>query len=276
MKRLEDELNIPLLIRSPKGVELTYNALWLADLSESFLYEIKSRLASYQQYSQGISCPPSGNLDIYINPVGTGSSTLASFICNLSILTNDLNINLITLSRDILIKKIISGDISLGYICRTTYNGTYLDELSSGIYFEPLLCGELIVLANENLAISKFNTISIKKLYSYPICGYNEAYEDRLKEFFNKNFHVDIMYENIHVYQLYKEKIKSGEKIGLTMKFENEDETISDISGVKHINIKEDIKIYLGPVFSLQGGDDLKLNYFNDQLKQYLASHKKQ
>ena len=82
IKKLEEELGFPLLIRSFKGITLTSDGEWLVHEAESFLSKISER---QQLHHKGLATPHHvGNLEIFINYSGINNNIIGLSLIHIS------------------------------------------------------------------------------------------------------------------------------------------------------------------------------------------------
>lgn len=247
IKKLEEELGMPLLIRSSTGTELTENGQWLVSLSTHFFNEIAFRQAQYQQYLYKVPTKPSGVLDLLLNSSGINESQLGELICEINLQEPDLQINLKEASRKEVENAVKDGSCELAFIYRTKYNKQYIDELEEPLVFYPLQKGILTILAHEKLPFAKFDSTFLKKITEYPICAYEPIDTDRsIVQLMHFVTNKSLQYTACNNYGLYRANLAQGNSIAVTVKFPGDERPFNYIDGCKCIGVRDDVQIYFG------------------------------
>ncbi len=210
IKRLEEELGFVLLNRSFKGTSLTTDGEWLVNKATIFLNEISERQLNHQILNT--SQTHTGELNIFINYSGINSNILGKLICSLAIKEPDLIINLQETAKSTVIDKVLSSEVSFGFIFQTTFNDKFTYELPTEILFEPLFDGELILSTSNKSALAKHKTISLAKASHQPIISYYTYPEPQtlIDHFFADTLHSSIQFSNETNFSVYREKILQG------------------------------------------------------------------
>lgn len=271
IKKLEEELGFSLLNRSFKGIILTSDGEWLVNEAKNFLNKIEERKLLHR--NKVPHSHHSGNLDVFINYSGINNNILGQFICSLLEKEPDLTINLQEISKDQIINKVISNDSEFGFIFRTTYNGAFTDMLPSGIIFDPYLNGNLVLSTSQQSECAKFKSISIKKAVQKPLCSYcphSEA-QTLLNNFLADTIHTDAALSGETNFAIYKQKILRGVAYALNIQFTTDEHPTNYIEGSKILQIREDIKIYLGTIYRNDALLSENAQFFLKELKKFIS-----
>jgi len=246
IKKLETELGFLLLDRSFKGVSLTENGQWLVRESSQFLDKIEERKRGASVKEQGHH----GTLDLAINYSGISSNILAQLICLLYQKEPQLSVSLKETSKDNVLFSVNQADTELGFIYRTKLNGQYIDTLEYSLTFEPIFCGDLILLTAPTSKLAKSKSTTLKNVCQYPICSYNPQIDskDLIHCFITDTLHLSAQFSYENNFALYKEKILHGIANALSVFFTIEDSPNNYIPNSKIVNLRDDIKIYFGYV----------------------------
>lgn len=262
IKKLEDELSMPLLTRSSSGTKLTENGQWLVNLSAQFFEDIALRQEQYEAHLAGGHLKPSGVFAILHSPSGVGDSQLASIICDINKQKSNFTINLTETTRQEVAQSVLDNTIEMGFIHRTKYNKRYIDDLDDSLSFHPLQKGSLLILAHPSYPFAKFESTYLKTIVDYPICGFEPAYEARLIELLsivtNKNIH----YTPFNNYSLYRANIIQGNSIALTVKFDSSPTALNHIEDVSMIKVRDDIQVHFGVLRKKDAMTSINASYF--------------
>ena len=246
IKKLEEELSMPLLKRSSSGTELTENGQWLVGLSSHFFDEIALRQEQYHLYLTGSPAKPHGTLDIRLNASGIGESQLAKIICNIEKKQEDFHIALSETSRDEVESAVSNGSVEMGFIYRTKYNKKYIDDLDESLVFYPLQRGHLVILAHEKFPFAKFDSTFLKTIVDYPICSFNMLSDQRLYQLLRLVTNKKVRYTSVNNYSLYNANIAYGNAIAITVKFDENQYAFNHIKEVNTVNVRDDIQVFFG------------------------------
>lgn len=247
IKKLEEELGLPLLRRSSSGTELTENGQWLVELSSHFFDEIAFRKAQYQQYLNEIPTEPEGVLNLLINSSGINESQLGDLICDIHLQKPKLHIHLKEARRADVEAAVKNGSNELAFIYRTKYNKKYIDELEDPLIFYPLQKGILTVLAHDKYPFAKFDSTFLKKITDYPICAYEPLETElRVTNILRLVTSKEAQYTAFNNYSLYRANITQGNGIALSVQFENDEHPFNYVEGINCISIRDDVQIYFG------------------------------
>lgn len=248
IKKLEDELGFPLLNRSFKGTSLTADGEQLVDEAIYFLSKIEERI-HYHQLNN--SSPHTGELDVYINYSGINNNILGQLICSLLLEEPELTINLHETSKETVIEKVNTSEVSFGFIFKTEFNNAVTDDLPDNIIYEPLFEGKLVLLTAPNSECGKFNSITLKKAAQYPTTSYNPHPEPQalIDHFFTDILHLKVDFSPETNYSVYREKILRGIANSFNVQFNFDPYPTNYSEGLKILQIREDIKIYFGYIY---------------------------
>lgn len=247
IKKLEEELGLPLLIRSSSGTELTENGQWLVNLSTHFFDEIAIRKNQYQQYLHDIPTNPHGTYDLLINSSGINESLLGELICDINLHEPDLHVNLVEARRTDVTQAVLEGSCELAFIYRTKYNKQYIDELEEPLVFYPLQKGQLYILAHDKYPFAKFESTFLKKISDYPLCSYEPIETDRsITKLLHLVTNREIPSTIFNNYALYRANLNQGNSIALTVKFGPDEHPFNYIEGCNCIGIRDDVQVYFG------------------------------
>lgn len=263
IKKLEEELGLPLLIRSSSGTELTENGQWLVDLSSHFFDNIAFRQEQYRLYLGAVPEIHSGTLNLLINSTGINESQLGDIICDITQHEPGLSINLKEAMREDVEKAVLSGAIEMGFIYRTKFNKKFIDELEEPLVFYPLQKGCLTILAHDKYPFAKFESTYLKKIVDYPICSY-EAIEsgNRAPDFLKLVTNKSVNYTRYNNYSLYRSNIMQGNSIAVTVQMENDKHPFNYVEGVNIVNVRDDIQVYFGTLRRKEELSSNNANYF--------------
>lgn len=268
MVALEKELGMPLLNRSNSGVSLTNNGLWLVDISTKYLQAIKERQRHYQHYLNIAQFPHTGELILPIEHCCGEYGPLFDFIFNFSAENKDLKITVKEYFKDELYQKILKSEIPLAFVCRPRSQYNYIDELDSSLIFTALDIGDLYLWLSSHLTTSNHKSISLKKVFSYPLCTLNDA-PNALDNLSLKLNHAKVSTENFSSFAQFTAAIKSGQYAALMAKYKNiaNDPATADIKAIK---IRDDIQIAFGYVRArediLRSNEDFFISGFTNYL----------
>ena len=264
IRKLEEELGMPLLIRSSSGTELTENGQWLVNLSSQFFDNIAFRQEQYRVYlgaAPEASEAHCGTINLLINSTGINESQLGDVICDVRLREPNLSIHLKEAMREDVEKAVSSGAIDMGFIYRTKFNKKFIDDLEDPLVFYPLQKGTLIVLAHDKYPFAKFESTYLKKIVDYPICSY-EAIEsgNRAQDLIKLVTNKTVTFTHYNNYSLYRSSILQGNNISVTVQLENDKHPFNYVEGVNIVNVRDDIQVYFG---ALRRKDELASNNVN-------------
>lgn len=168
IKKLEEELGTELLVRSNRGVELTKDGVHIVEAAKAFLQEI----ASVKNKNEKLKSQLSGVLDIY-----TGQNAVDQFLPQLICDFHDLNphvyINPIVLDIKKSMESMIKEKDKELLFCYDLWNMHKKYSFDEGTFnFSPLSIGKQYCVVSRKLELSKYKTISQKKLRQYPLLVY--------------------------------------------------------------------------------------------------------
>ena len=247
IKKLEEELGLPLLIRSSSGTALTENGQWLVALATHFFDEIGARKSLYQQYLFDVPSHPHGIYNMLINSSGINESLLGDLICEINLREPDLHVNLQEARRKDVEQAVQDGSCELAFIYRTKYNKQYIDDLEDPLVFYPLQKGDLAILAHDKYPFAKFESTFLKKIADYPICSYEPIETDRsISKLLHLVTNKDIQSTIFNNYSLYRANLTQGNSIAITVKFDNNEHPFNYVEGCKCISIRDDVQVYFG------------------------------
>lgn len=187
IKRLEDELQLTLVIRSSKGVALTEDGEYVASLGRELL-DKADRIVQYAQQravQNGNADQPNGSVRINISPyfARTHFPALVSQFCDQY---PGINVEMYEGASLDILQKICDGEENLGLI-NISENYLRTDCITQKRIVKHVLSSDrLIVLANRKSAIGSQKSISMKRLLQYKLLFYKNDHvkEDWLLEFF--------------------------------------------------------------------------------------------
>ena len=245
IKKLEDEMGFELLNRSFKGISLTTNGEWLVTEASAFLNKIEERK---EQYLYAKSQIHKGDLTIAINHTGINDNVVGQLMAMLYEDEPELNISLKELPKEYIFEAVKKQEIEFGFVFRTKVNGSYIDELDSDFNFDALFCGNLVVSTADHTELSKFNSVTLKKVTQYPLCAYlpQGDSKDQLYYLLNDILNLSVQYNMETSFSVYKQKIKRGVANAISVHFPTETYPNNYIDGTKVLQLRDDIKIYFG------------------------------
>lgn len=246
IKKLEEELKLPLLSRSSTGTTLTENGRWLVETAEQFFTAIEKRQQEYWQYLQTDNLIPKGTIDLVVNEEGISTTKLASIVCQISQEYSDVQVNIRELPRQEIEQAVRDETLEMGFIYRTKLNGKFIDEIDEKLAFYPLQSGELVIQAAPHIQLTKSKAISLKKLTRWRFCMYIKKSEHRIEDLFKlcTNENMDCFTTNN--YSLYKAKVESGDYLTFSIKMTGETQSINDLPTLRIWPVRDDIMIYFG------------------------------
>lgn len=271
IKKLEDELGFSLLNRSFKGTSLTADGEWLVNEAIYFLSKIEERI-HYHQLNN--SSPHTGELDVYINYSGINNNILGQLICSLLLEEPELTINLHETSKETVIEKVNTSEVSFGFIFKTEFNNAVTDDLPDNIIYEPLFEGKLVLLTAPNSECGKFNSITLKKAAQYPTTSYNPHPEPQalIDHFFTDILHLKVDFSTETNYSVYREKILRGIANSFNVQFNFDPYPTNYSEGMKILQIREDIKIYFGYIYKKGINWSENEKFFMEQLNNLIQT----
>lgn len=246
IKKLEEELKMPLLSRSSTGTTLTENGQWLVKRSEEFFSDIEKRQMEYQSYLNTGEILPYGELDLVINALGIGPTKLADMACRLSLKYPDFTINIKEKTRREIEADVCQERTELGFIYRTMFNGKFIDHIDEDLSFYPLQEGELVIQAAPQIRLAKSKNLSLKKLGGYSFCMYDINAEKRIVELLKIVLGEEIHYCNTNSFSAYKVGVESGKYITASLRMNGEELCINYLPGMKILTLRDNIVIYFG------------------------------
>lgn len=273
IKKLEDELGFELLNRSFKGISLTGNGEWLVQEASLFLNKIEEKK---EQHLFTKNQTHRGELSIAINYSGINNNIVGQLVGSLYEEEPDLRIKLKETSKDAILEAIMQQTIELGFIFRTKVNGAYIDHLDSNLDFEPLFCGNLVLMTAPSTELAKFNSITLKKIVQHPLCVYNPNAEskDFMYYLITDIFNFPVQYSCESSFSVYREKLRRGIANTLSVYFTTEQQPNNYVEGMKIVNLRDDIKIFFG--FVRHQNSSLSENgaFFLERLRDSIAQLK--
>lgn len=276
IKKLEEELGFPLLIRSFKGITLTSDGEWLVHEAESFLSKISER---QQLHHKGLATPHHvGNLEIFINYSGINNNIIGQLICILLEKEPDLTIDLQEISKEEIIEKVFANDNEFGFIFRTTFNDIYTDTLPDGLVFDPYLEGDLVFATSQQSELAKFKSISLKKATQYPLCTYCPHSEAQilLDNFFTDTMRMTTQVSSETNFSIYSQKILHGVANALNVQFSIDEHPTNYVEGSKILRLREDLKVYFGLIYRADATLSENGHFFLNELRNLIDTSKKQ
>lgn len=245
IKKLEEEMGFELLNRSFKGISLTSNGEWLVKEASAFLEKIEHRK---EQYFFAKNQLYKGTLEIAINYSGINNNVVGQLVGILCGKAPELKITLKETSKEHILQTVTDRDIEFGFVFRTKANGIYIDELPADLSFEPLFCGDLILLTAPTAELAKFNSITLKKAVQYPICVYNPNTEakDSMHHLITGVYNLPMQYDCENNFSVYKEKLRRGVANTLSVFFTTESQPNNYVDGAKIVHLRDDVKIFFG------------------------------
>ena len=268
LKKLEDELGIPLLKRSYKGAVLTPDGIWLVELADQFFSAIEERQKLGELSVEESSY--SGDFDIAINASGLGFTFFAQFICALAQMQPDFHVHLHERSKEELITEVLEDKREIALIFRTSYNGNYVGKLPDELLFEPLFQGKHVVLASPEYDFTKFSSTTLKKIVKYPLCDYlPHAAFDWGNHFITDICNLDTVKITESNFILFKEKLLQGLAVSISVQFDVEDYPLNYVEGLKVVPLRENAIIHFGII--KKKGTTLSKNtaYFLKELRSF-------
>lgn len=245
LKKLEDELGIPLLKRSYKGAVLTPDGIWLVELADQFLSAIEARQKQEAPSIEEESY--SGDFDIAINTSGLGFTFFAQFICALAQKQPNFHVHLQERSKEELIAEVLEEKLEAALIFRTSYNGNYVGKLFDDLLFEPLFQGKHVVMASPEYDFTKFSSTTLKKIVKYPLCDYlSHKTFDWGNHFLTDICNLDAVKTTESNFSLFKEKLLQGLAVSISVQFEVEDYPLNYVEGLRIVPLRENAIIHFG------------------------------
>ena len=246
IKKLEEELKMPLLSRSSTGTTLTENGQWLVKRSEAFFSDIERRQFECQSYLNTEGLRPYGELELFINALGIGTTKLADMACRLSLKYPDFTINIKEKTRREIEEDVCQEITELGFIYRTMFNGQFIDHIDENLSFYPLQAGDLVIQVAPQIRLAKSKNLSLKKLGGYSFCMYDINEENRIVELLKMIIGEDLHYSNTNSFSAYKVGVESGKHITASLRMHGEEQCINYLPGMKILTLRDDIVIYFG------------------------------
>lgn len=273
IKKLENELGFPLLERSYKGISLNNDGLWLAGEAEKFLKRISDRQALH---SISNAAHISGELPLYFSYSGISDNVFSKVICELYTKVPDLKITLQEYSKENIIKMVQNGQIETGFIYRTTSDDTFFDQLPDDIVFQPLFSGRSVLLTGPDNELAKMESITLKKLAKYPLISYTPLTRGKGEETLFRNLYnspTEVLIETN--FSMFKEKIMHNIANSLAVFFETEEQPTNYFEGVKVVEIRNNIKTYLGFIKKKDATLPPQATFFLNELSRQIGSSSK-
>lgn len=245
IKKLENELGFSLLNRSFKGISLTENGQWLVQESLNFLTAIEERKRLYQTT---LNQSHQGNLDIYVNYSGMNNNILGQLTCMLYQQEPNLTIKITETGKELILDAVKNHLTEFGFIFRQKLNGSYTDEIDASLTLEPIFSGNPVLLTAPFTDLAKFNSVTLKKVFQYPLCIYHPYADSKNFQhyFLVETLKAPIQYVSESNFSIYKEKIQRGIANSLSMVFPIETQPYNYIEGCKIVQLRDDIKIFFG------------------------------
>ena len=149
--------------------------------------------------------------------------------------------------RDSIIKMVQNRQIETGFIYRTTSDDTFFDQLPDDVVFQPLFSGRMVLLTGPDNELAKMESITLKKLAKYPLISYTPLTRGKGEETLFHNLYnspTEVLIETN--FSMFKEKIMHNIANSLAVFFETEEQPTNYFEGVKVVEIRNNIKTYLG------------------------------
>ncbi len=212
IKKLEDELTVPLLSRSPKGAVLTpegEKVLEAYDLFRANLIDIASEYAYIAKIKSDFYLPVNYRALENLNKIFL--QELFSFFPNISFVIEE------NTSENIL-SFLIERKIELGIIYQFYKDNIYFSAYSDDIECIPLITGALQIESTNTKVLEKIS--SLADAVKYPIISQNgtDLSTNNFKKILSQDFpFLDIQLTNSAAY--YSAIISQGERLGLAISF---------------------------------------------------------
>lgn len=163
MKSLEEELNLPLLLKTPRGVSLTPKGQQLVALSEEFL----AGLTELKRDTQ-----PSilrGQVDLY-TPAPLIENFLAIPLSKLYKAFPDLIIDVHSLDYETTLEVMLTQHLPYTFYYRCFIDGTeVIQDIPPALSFTPLTQVEYFCCVNQAHPFKKYKEISLEEFATQPL-----------------------------------------------------------------------------------------------------------
>lgn len=270
IKKLEEELRMPLLSRSSTGTSLTENGLWLVGRAEDFFSDIENRQVEYRSYLNSGDIIPSGELELIMNNIGIGSTRLADMTCRLNQKYTNFRINLTEGTKQAIEEAVLLETLELGFVYRTKVNGKFIDKLNEDLIFYPLQTDELVIQAAPQLQLTRAKSIFLKKVAGYDFCMYDVNAEGRVEELLKRITGEEINCVNTNSFSVYKAGLESGKYITVSLRGAGEERCVNYLPTLKTFLVRDDVVSYFGVLRkkNRQMSDNMAF-VWNELLKEY-------
>lgn len=155
MKAFEDELGIPLLIKTKKGVEPTNEAKQLIPAMRAMI----SQEERFIQEAEGIRGIRRGSIRIG-SYVSTSAAWLPKVIAHYQNEYPEVEFNIIESGQEEMLSGLLSGDLDIALMSRPDH-----EEVD----FIPVIDDPMVVVFSPGHALSRFDYVPVAELNNYPL-----------------------------------------------------------------------------------------------------------
>ena len=268
IKRLEEELQVPLLTRTSKGVFLTEEGKELVELSSRFFED----LSKFQNKKNTAPITE----DIYfLTSQEEHGSILLPILCDLYRQYPQINFFSKKNSRDLILNQLVNQEASIGFLFRHLVEDQLINFPTKDLKFIPLFKRKIVCQIHKSFPISSYKSISVKTLQDIPIIIYhprnsnNYSMEDILQLFFQPN---NIIYEENCL--LIKQMISAGLGCSFTisspLKNLGNAFPINELDDITTLSLKEKIECEYGIAYHKDYKFSISETHFIQFIKRYL------
>lgn len=248
IKKLEEELKMPLLSRSSTGTTLTENGRWLVQRSEEFFGDLEKRQQDYQAYLNSDNLIPVGEMELLVNAMGIGHAKLADMVCRVTLKHPDFKVRIIERTKQEIEQAVSEEAADYGFIYRTKLRGRYIDKLDDELAFYPLQPGELVIQASPQLQLTRLKNLSLKKTTGCRFCVYDIHEEGRVEEFLEAVTGERVECLSTNSFSVYKSSLESGKYIAASLRMSGDEQCINYLPSLKLMPLRDDIVVYFGVI----------------------------
>lgn len=266
IKRLEEELNLPLIIRSSKGVVLTDAGYEFIKIASDFLVKVDMLKNNFQP-------PLNFSLKLFSTTLGALSNDfLSELICELNLKMPSVHIIYQTESYHQLCTMLSAQKITLFFMSLSKYNNIFLQDVCPQLSFVELFSSDFVLQVPKSFPIANARSLSLQDILSYPILFFdpqNDSHQLIGENFLNRfGSPKHIMTEP--VYPLFRKRAESGSVISFFARLPHMSFRSPATSNTCYVPLKEDLKLSWGyfiyDTTQLSAGELWFIDYIKEQL----------